>query len=575
MKASQLLQKYMISPLGLIIGITALLIACGGEATPAPAATSAPAATAVPRATTAPAAAPGTDRGIYGAQDDPRYGGVLKSGGLANSTFYDLHQTGSIANMHPQSPMYNNLIQWDPIGWQELIPDLATSWEQSDDGLTYTFSVREGVMFHDGALLTAEDVAASFVAVIFPRDGVLSPRKGLFDAVNEVVATGPMTVEFRLREPRGFMSQAIASGFNVIVRKQSLEDNQYDLRRVPDYPGTGPMRFESQEPGVSWTLQRFDEYYNPELPYLDGMEIFHLGFGAEAGAGCLANTIDYCKLIDPESARKAREHPEMSAADHSPSVIVAAPMLNHASKPFDDARVRRAVNLVIDKPALADLVTVVTNTQLSGWLPTTDPLFEEYWEQVKDDPLWRAPTDEDIAEAKRLMVEAGYEDGITGLDFLIRDISSWKLRGPAIQDALKRHLKIESDIRQVTSGGFFEDFQKSNFDLTVNVSAGTVNHIGDYWGTWYKTGGGLNVYNYSSPELDAVIEMANKELDPAKLKELVFEGIAILDRDVPFVQVHSEVPNDGWWNYVKGHQQIIKGGHFWEGMRQDLVWLDK
>ena len=84
-------------------------------------------------------------------------------------------------------------------------------------------------------------------------------------------------------------------------------------------------------------------------------------------------------------------------------------------------------------------------------------------------------------------MEAGYEDGITGLDFLIRDISSWKLRGPAIQDALKRHLKIESDIRQVTSGGFFEDFQKSNFDLTVNVSAGTVNHIGDYWGTWYKT----------------------------------------------------------------------------------------
>ena len=83
------------------------------------------------------------------------------------------------------------------------------------------------------------------------------------------------------------------------------------------------------------------------------------------------------------------------------------------------------------------------------------------------------------------------------------------------------------------------------------------------------------MYNYSSPELDAVIEMANKELDPAKLKELVFEGIAILDRDVPFVQVHSEVLNDGWWNYVKGHQQIIKGGHYWEGMRQDLAWLDK
>ena len=213
MKISLWSKRRLFNPLWFVVGILALIVACGDAATstpevaaPAaatatvPPATAVPAATtAIPRATAAPATAPATDRGIFGAADNPRYGGVLKSGGLANSTFYDLHQTGSIANMHPQSPMYNNLIQWDPIGWEELIPDLATGWEQSDDGLTYTFSVREGVKFHDGALLTSEDVAASFVAIIFPREGVLSPRKGLFDAVEEVVATDPLTVEFRLR----------------------------------------------------------------------------------------------------------------------------------------------------------------------------------------------------------------------------------------------------------------------------------------------------------------------------------------------------------------------------------------
>ena len=133
-------------------------------------------------------------------EPSPRRGGILRWGGLANSTLYDLHQTGTIANMGPQAPMYDLLVQIDPVNWNRIIPDLAKSWQVSEDGLTYTFSLREGVKFHDGAPLTAEDVVASFEHIIFPRPGILSPRRGLFDAVKEVVATGPLTVEFHLSE---------------------------------------------------------------------------------------------------------------------------------------------------------------------------------------------------------------------------------------------------------------------------------------------------------------------------------------------------------------------------------------
>src|SRR5438445_10066643 len=92
------------------------------------------------------------------------------------STLYDLHQTGTIANMGPQAPMYDLLVQVDPVHWDQVIPDLAKSWQISADSLTYTFSLREGVKFHDGAPLTAEDVVASFTHIIFPPPGVLSPR---------------------------------------------------------------------------------------------------------------------------------------------------------------------------------------------------------------------------------------------------------------------------------------------------------------------------------------------------------------------------------------------------------------
>ena len=134
-----------------------------------------------------------------------------------------------------------------------------------------------------------------------------------------MVATDGLTVEFRLREPRGFLLSAIAAGNNIIVRKQTLEDNNFDLRRVPDYPGTGPFRFVSFESEVVWKTERNPDYWNPELPYLDGIDTFHLGFGPKTGAACLAHTIDFCFGIDPDTRSKSEDTPGLTAADILPT----------------------------------------------------------------------------------------------------------------------------------------------------------------------------------------------------------------------------------------------------------------
>src|SRR3989454_582189 len=220
---------------------------------------------AVSRVCTAPPTPESADAGLLRAPEpSPKRGGILRWGGLANSTLYDLHQTGTIANMGPQAPMYDLLVQVDPVHWDQVIPDLAQSWTISADGLTYTFSLREGVQFHDGAPLTAEDVVASFHHIIFPPPGVLSPRQGLFDAVKDVVATDPLTVEFHLTEPRGYLLRALAAGFNVIVRKQTLEENHYDLRRGPRDPGGGPLWHKRPEPGGGGERGRKTHCRNPE-----------------------------------------------------------------------------------------------------------------------------------------------------------------------------------------------------------------------------------------------------------------------------------------------------------------------
>ena len=161
--------------------------------------------------------------------------------------------------------MFDNLIRHDPRdGGQTLIPDLAHSWEIAKDAKTYTFHLRDGVQFHDGAELTSDDVKATFDRIRKPPQGVSIPRSVLFKSVEEIKAPDKRTVQFVLSEarPPDFIMSAIASGWNVIVRKKTLEDNNYNLRKVEIYPGTGPFKSVKRVENESWLFEKNPNYWN-------------------------------------------------------------------------------------------------------------------------------------------------------------------------------------------------------------------------------------------------------------------------------------------------------------------------
>ena len=209
--------------------------------------------------------------------------------------------------------MFDNLIRRDPRdSGKTIIPDLAHSWEIAKDGKTYTFFLRKGVQFHDGAELTSEDVKATFDRIAKPPAGISIPRSILFTTVSEITAPDKYTVEFKLSEPRppSFIMSAIASGWNVIVRKKTLEDNSYNLRRVAVYPGTGPFKSKRRVENEVWVMEKNPNYWNKGLPYLDGIEFYHaLPFSPELGSAILSNRVDYARIVDPVTARKAKATP--------------------------------------------------------------------------------------------------------------------------------------------------------------------------------------------------------------------------------------------------------------------------
>src|SRR6201997_765247 len=304
-------------------------------------------------------------------EPNPKHGGVVRMGIPVRPPHFDLHQSGTFFNLGAMGCRFDNLIRHDPRdGGKTIIPDLAHSWQIAKDGKTYTFLLRDDVQFHDGAQLTADDVKATFDRIIKPPQGVSIPRSILFRAVSEVRAPDKYIIEFKLSEPRppAFIMSAIASGWNVIVRKKTLEDNNYNLRKVWPYPGTGPFITVRRVENEIWVVEKNKNYWNTGLPYLDGIEFYNLvPFSPELGSGILSGRVDYGRVTDPVTFKKAQATKGMRVSSFNQSVIHAT-YTNTKKGPMADPRVRRAMHLALDRQTLIEAIKDVAPMQIGGFM---------------------------------------------------------------------------------------------------------------------------------------------------------------------------------------------------------------
>src|ERR1051326_1145233 len=304
-------------------------------------------------------------------EPNPKRGGVMKYGVLGRQPHFDVHQSGTIGNLGNQACMFDQLIRRDPRdSGKTIVPDLASGWEIAKDGKSYTFHLRKGVTFHDGTEFTSADIKATYDRIAKPPSGVSIPRSILFKTVDEITAPDKNTVIFKLSAPRpiNFMMSAFASGWNVVFSKKTLEENGFNLRKVVNIPGTGPFKTVKRVENEVWVMERNKEYWNQGLPYLDGIEFYNLlPFSTELGSSVLSGRVDYSRICDPVSARKAKATPGLSVAQFNQSVIQAV-WVNSKKKPFDDPRVRRALHLAFDRPSLVDAVKDIAPMIVGGFI---------------------------------------------------------------------------------------------------------------------------------------------------------------------------------------------------------------
>ena len=509
-------------------------------------------------------------------EPNPKKGGVLRYGILNRPPHFDVHQSGTIGSLGQQSSMFDLLVRRDPRdSGKTIVPDLASGWEIAKDGQTYTFHLRKGVLFHDGAELTSDDVKATFDRIRKPPAGISIPRSTLFTTVSEITTPDKYTVQFKLSAPRpvNFMMSSFASGWNVIVRKQTLEDNNYNLRKVMDIPGTGPFKSKRRIENEIWVMEANKDYWNQGLPLLDGIEFYNLiPFSPELGSSVLAGRVDYARICDPVSARKAKATPGMSTARFYQSVIQGV-WVNNKKKPFDDPRVRRAMHLTFDKPTLVDSVKDITPMMVGGFIyPFSE--FATPIDQLRKRIGYQEDTTAALKEAKALWAASGAATSVKSLDFMVRDVASFKVWAQAVQAMLQEGLGIECNLRTVVESVWFDDVKAGNYDLAIGAVVSTLLDPSDYFNAWYRTDGPQNYSNWSNKKFDALVDQVDLEVDAAKRLAFIRQCEDIMEQDPPVLPISWENILDIYYNYVKGHNPKDYFG-IYDCVRFDTFWLDK
>src|SRR6516164_9852415 len=350
--------------------------------------------------------------------EEPKYGGTLTYMIPADAPpSFDGHRESTYATVHSVAPFYSVLIRVNPespSAITDFVCDLCTEMPQpADDGKTLKFNIRRDVKFHDGAPLTAADVAASFNAIIFPPEGVLSARSSNYLMVDKVTAPDPGTVVFRLKFATSAFLGALADPFNFIYKQTILDtDPRWYEKNIL---GSGPFKFVDYQVGQSIKGAKNADYYHKGLPYLDGFTGIYADKQAVRVEAIRSDraAIEFRSMPPAARDELVKALGDKITVQESDWNVASAVTPNHQRKPFDDVRVRRALSLAIDRwhgaPALSKIAIVET---VGGIVFPGSPLAATKEELGQLAGYW-PDIDKSRAEARRLLKDAGAE----GLSF--------------------------------------------------------------------------------------------------------------------------------------------------------------
>ena len=554
------------------------IIACGTSSSPA----------AQPTAAATPPPAPMTEpTSVPQAQPEatPEPEAVGKSGGVvpmqkhAAPRRIDPHPSGSGIDISEATLLYNGLVKYNDIGdVTQIIGDLATHWDVSDDGLTYTFFIPEGVQWTDGTPLTAADVVFSLDRMV--QEGESRPRAGsLRTYYTSSEAIDPQSIAVNLKFPAAAFLPALGIDYMKIVPKHVVEAGT-EIGDVAPQVGSGPYEMVDYRKGDSIEYKRNENYFKDGLPLLDGIikyvitdkgrtkaafETKQLLMGTVGFTGM--NVQDYLNLQE-------------SAGDHLTvhfmnDFLAIGLMLNTTIPPYDNPKVRRALFLAVDRQAQLDAFGFGKGSihgPLPSWL-----WFGVPEEELLEVPGFRQTADgkkdpQDLEMAKQLLAEAGYPDGFDAT-ITVRQTGIYADQAALLKDQF-REIGIDITTRPMESTAGIAAFLALDFEMGIQGTGFAFHDPDQILAGLYLPRGARNYPGWEHPKITQLYDQQARATDQTKRAEIISEIEQILlYEDNHWVGLLYD--NFGWPVSKQIQDFYVPSTVASTGMMWERIWLDQ
>ncbi|MFV0309320.1 MAG: ABC transporter substrate-binding protein [Desertimonas sp.] len=376
---------------------------------------------------TEPTAVPSAEASAEVDDERPNQGGTLRYAHANTPSRFDPHRSSIGQDIRYFAPVYDRLVHFDSAG--DLVPGLATSWEFSDDGLTFTMTLREGVVFHDGAPFDAEAVKLNI-----ERGQSLEGSSVASDLVEieSIDTPDPATVVFSLSAPNSMLPGMLSHRAGAMVSPTAFENPDLDQAPV----GAGPYRVTEYVESSRIVYERFEDYWDPAVGGPDRIEVSVMPDSRTRLNALTSGQVDLAQIGATELSDAERSG---LSTDSRPALTYLALLLNRSGEELSNPLVRQALNHAIDRAAIAEAV------YFGAAAPAVQPFPEGYFAYNPDFP--GDYYDYDPERARELLAEAGYPDGFT-LDLLVTALDVYTSAGAAVQAQLAE-VGVTAEITQV------------------------------------------------------------------------------------------------------------------------------
>ncbi|MGH3703810.1 MAG: ABC transporter substrate-binding protein [Agromyces sp.] len=433
--------------------------------------------------------------------------------------------------------LYGTLTEFDAD--LNVVPGLAESWDASEDGLTVTFKLREGVTFADGSTFGSEDVKFSLEAI--QAEATAAVSRTSLASVAGIEAPDEQTVVLTLTAP----DAALPANLAVInMAMLSSDDTEAELNTTPN--GTGPFVLEDRKASQSLTLAKNDAYWG-DAAKLDTVEFRVIPDESSIVSAMQSGNVQLAVFDDPLVAQTAESG--TVSVEKTPQLSYHALQLNARRGDLADVNVRLAIQCAVDRQEVLD-TAALGEGEVTG--PITSPAY-------RSDPDARPCPERDLDKAADYLDKAGKSDGVT-----IKTIVSQGEYATSVNEAqnLKAQLaeaNITLELEVLESGAFVDRWIAADFDAAVALNGGRPDPDGMY-GRYFTSTGNLNqVAGYSSPELDALFAEGKQSSDPDERKDIYAQISENLEDNAAWIWLFTSYSYTAAASEVQGFTPMANG----------------